>query len=421
VSNRPTNILRPSERGSIAIIVAVSLFAILGIATLAIDGGVLQNDRRDDQNVADHAALDAAFQYCNDTTPTQTEAQAAGLASANRNGFNNNGTTNTVTITGPTISGTMTLFEAEVRNARDPSFAGTMGASKLRAIGYAKAACTPASSGSGGYAIFANGKCGNSSTPPKTVDISGSTNQVEGAVHSNLDVDLGGSGNSIIGDTTYVTTVQGQSNDTLNPAAAKTTERTDPLASIIQIADFLPTDGSDSDSLPDGKKAKAAAEAGQYYNFSGNKIDSGLLESSGRLEKVGSVWVLDDGLYFTNQDIDLGTSDLRGDVTFVTSNGQLKISGSNVILTPYDSDGLLAFSNANKNCGEYGVAMSGSSNSWTGIVYAPRALVEMSGSDNSTLNGSLVGDEVRMNGSNQKIKYQNFSASTSPPSVVLLE
>ena len=54
-------------------------------------------------------------------------------------------------------------------------------------------------------------------------------------------------------------------------------------------------------------------------------------------------------------------------------------------------------------CDKFVVAMSGSNNAWTGIIYAPHGLIEFSGSTNTALSGSLLGYSVRINGSDVTI------------------
>jgi Flp pilus assembly protein TadG len=393
-----------AERGSAAIIVALSLFAVMGIATIAIDGGILQNARREDQNAADHAALAAAWEFCHGGNP-----EAAGLISAERNGFDNNGTTNTVTIT-PVQTG---RYKAEVRSERGSAFSSTVGVTTLGAVASAVAECVSTAGPAGGFTIFANGNCTPKGDPAKTVDWSGSNTIVEGAVHSNLDIYIGGANNAINGATTYVDELTppppGGSTVIYGEEPEQTTPKGDPFAALYRIEDYV----------PGGAKAQAAGS--NYFDFTGSKIDSGALENyhdpvSGLPRPLLTGTQLADGLYFTDEDIDIGTSGLTGKVTFVTSaasdddKGQLTVSGSLQNLENYDADGLLFFSDFDGPCGEYGVKSAGSASRWRGNIYAPRALVEMSGSgsENSRLDGSLVGDEVRLNGSGLDLHHAEF-------------
>jgi len=52
------------EQGQILVIVAISLFALIGLAAVILDGGALLVNRRAAQNAADAAALAGAREYC---------------------------------------------------------------------------------------------------------------------------------------------------------------------------------------------------------------------------------------------------------------------------------------------------------------------------------------------------------------------
>jgi hypothetical protein len=103
---------RTSRRGQLVVLVAISLVPVLGIVAIVLDGGMLLDDRRRNQSAADAAALAAAAElYTNaeqivpGTPDPGGASQAAALASAAANGFNNDGVTNTVTVNIPPKSG----------------------------------------------------------------------------------------------------------------------------------------------------------------------------------------------------------------------------------------------------------------------------------------------------------------------------
>jgi hypothetical protein len=77
-------------------LVALSLVAMLGIVAIAIDGGLILDQRRQLQSAADAAALAAAVDlYLNN--PINTAKQSA-LSVAATNRYNNDGSTNTVSV-----------------------------------------------------------------------------------------------------------------------------------------------------------------------------------------------------------------------------------------------------------------------------------------------------------------------------------
>jgi hypothetical protein len=407
-----------------AIIVVLALFAILGIATIAVDGGVLQTDRRWDQNASDHSALAAAWAHCHGDDP-----DAAGHASALRNGFDDNGSTNTVTVTdlGDDPDGRR-RFKSEITSVNGTAFASTVGHTELNAIASAIAACVPGGAGGGGFAIFASGNC------KETIHWSGNDSTVVGAVHSNNEIKLNGNDNTATGDVTYEDAFNesGSNNDMNEPPGPQVDgapDDPDPYGAglpgtLFDIEKFKPT----------GEKAEAAAAAGKYYNAGTQKIDNGWLKDASKNgygvllnESTGQ---LAEGLYYTSGEIDVGVGNMTGKVTFVSSASKINLSASDQTLTHYDPDGLLAFSMfdetgghnaANpKDCGKEGVTVSGQNSEWTGIIYSPWSMVQMSGSDNSSLFGSLVGYEVRINGNFVNINYQDFGGDAGDPSVLLL-
>ena len=193
-----------------------------------------------------------------------------------------------------------------------------------------------------------------------------------------------------------------------------------------QISGVLPypVDFEIADYAPGGEKALLAVSQGRYYNAVTaeieNKIGVGWLTEQGLWNDVTKT--LAPGLYYTTADIDISASDLQGNgVTFVSANGIVTLSGSNHNLTPWDPDQLLLFSNRQEspdtnsvsNCSKEAVKLSGSAHSWTGTVFAPRGLVEMSGSTNTTLLGSLIGLTVRMNGSALVVTYDEDSGTVT--------
>ena len=107
----------------------------------------------------------------------------------------------------------------------------------------------------------------------------------------------------------------------------------------------------------------------------------------------------------------------------LVAEDELTISGSNMELEPY-VDNLLVYGarvySGIDQCDKFVVSMGGSNQEWTGIIYGPNGLVEMNGSSNTTLTGSLLGYSVRLNGSNLTI-IADPSFFTGDPFVALVE
>jgi hypothetical protein len=88
------------EKGQALIIIVLAIFGLVGLTGLTIDGGNVYSDRRHAQNAADAAAYAAAL-----TKVRDGNWQAAGLARAADNDYDNNGTSNIVQVISPPISG----------------------------------------------------------------------------------------------------------------------------------------------------------------------------------------------------------------------------------------------------------------------------------------------------------------------------
>lgn len=98
------------RRGTVAVFVAVCSLVLLSMVALSLDGGVLQDKKRQAQATADAAAMAAAASLF-ENYPKNQGADPGGLASqaafnfAKENGFNNDGTNSVVVVNLPPASG----------------------------------------------------------------------------------------------------------------------------------------------------------------------------------------------------------------------------------------------------------------------------------------------------------------------------
>jgi hypothetical protein len=102
--------IRHPRRGTVAVLAALSLIAIMGFAALSVDAVLLLQDRRNAQAGADSAALAAAGNLflnwrTNQGADTAGAAANEALAAAAANGFTNDGVNSTVTVNIPPLSG----------------------------------------------------------------------------------------------------------------------------------------------------------------------------------------------------------------------------------------------------------------------------------------------------------------------------
>jgi hypothetical protein len=385
------------EEGAVAIVVGITAIVLMAMTAVAVDGGRLFVERSSVQNAADHAALAAAWEYC--TGGDEAAAIEAGRESAKSNGMDHMSSDVEVEIEAldeiePLDE--LTRWSATVGSQIDAPFGAVVGKATMATTGEAVAGCTPGVEASTStttdnvtvkhnYAIFAGGSCSE-----KTVDGSGSNITINGDIHSNKDIDWGGSGNVVNGQGTYLSGVNASllGKVTWNPSAdnPKVVSATRPYPVSYNFDDYKPT----------GAIAVEAAADGRYFSKSGDWD----------LKKP-----IAPGIYYTPGDIKIGEGNVTADVTLV-AGGMIDFSGSDQTLRPAHGD-LLAFSNSNKGCNNLGVKMAGSNNDWQGTVFAPNSMIEYSGSTNSSVTGSLIGLHVRLNGSNTVINYGGGTTTTT--------
>jgi Flp pilus assembly protein TadG len=113
------------DRGQVIAIFALALVAIIALTGLIIDGGSSTVQRRDEQNVADSAALAAAFNYVNTKSTGQATQAAWDVAAANGYSHTAPDTTVNVTIT----TGNPSKFTVTVKKPHQNYFSGAVGMS----------------------------------------------------------------------------------------------------------------------------------------------------------------------------------------------------------------------------------------------------------------------------------------------------
>jgi len=114
------------EKGQALILIVFAIFGLVGLTGLTIDGGNAYSDRRHAQNAADAAVMAAAL-----TKIRGGDWQAAGLARAADNTYDNNGETNMVQVVNPPISGPYAgntdYIQVLIESHVDTYFAGVVG------------------------------------------------------------------------------------------------------------------------------------------------------------------------------------------------------------------------------------------------------------------------------------------------------
>jgi hypothetical protein len=352
---------------------------LMGIAALAIDGGRLYDERRTAQNAADHASLAAAWAHCRLADPI-----AAGLTSADTNGFENDGIDDVVTILD--LGGGE--YEANIVSTVDATLARVLSTSQVDVSARAVAFCN-IDIGLGGYALFASGQC----APPFELALTGSQQEIWGGIHSNGGLKLSGNNSDpsvVHGPVTYV--------ETINSSGVVDGAGFDIDLVAVQVPEPVPLPGRYDllDYAPGGKYAPGGSSAVGSYHYSGaDQWYSGAVA---------------DGLYFIDGDLELGAIQASS-ATFVAT-GQISLIGNaNTLLAPYMTNGLALFSNyldgGSDKCNETAIKWAGSDHTWSGVQYAPNGAVDMSAADNSSFNGSILAYNMALSGSAFTMTYDD--------------
>jgi Flp pilus assembly protein TadG len=142
------------RRGVSAVVLALSLSALLGLAGLAVDAGLWYNDKRTEQGVADLAAWTAMYTYYdeNESASAISDAKNAAQAVAAANGYKNGSGGVTVTANNPPGSGPNKsvpgAFEVIINKPENLFFSSSY-LNSVTVQGRAVAAVTTSTSGSG--------------------------------------------------------------------------------------------------------------------------------------------------------------------------------------------------------------------------------------------------------------------------------
>jgi type II secretory pathway pseudopilin PulG len=363
-----------AEDGVVAVVVAISLMAMMAVAALAVDAGRGAVERSAAQNAADHAAMAAARAACT-TPPTPGGPVNAGRQSSARNGFPHDPSGSTSVQVSATSVGGVEGWSATVTSEIQAPFGSVLGQDRVTARARAVARCDLGN----GYAIYTYGH----PSCDKDIEWSGSDTLIRGDIHTNGTMHISGSNSSIHGIGTYGNSYEeGGSNIVWDPGTdnpRSTSHRDWPLPH--DIASFRP-----------GGPVHAAV--GSSYRSFTRDIDEDDL--------VG------DGVYFTTREIDLDLDGLSGRYTFVAER-QIVVSGDGYDLEAYHDD-LLFFTPYDDDCDDEVIDVSANAGRFRGDFFAPGAAVAFQGSGKSASNrlvveGSLVGQTVQLSGQHLEITF----------------
>ena len=437
---------RHGEEGQVIILFALALVGIVAIVAAALDGGMLYWNQRKAQNAADAAVIagttvlvsevqsDSFLCGVTSDQPILNQVQAyAGNNDVPDAGNADNvvayyliedGDGNRMDLFNPATglpwavgeTGTIPCvpiagLHVRVSYLQRTFLSGIIGITQTRAGVNAYAVwdyrnwCTD-------FAVF-----GVSSDRDKDVVsvIGAGTSITNGGIHSNGGIHIGGGGQDIYledgrpvefdtnGDSVigYDKIVGGPDPDAPDHGITQTDGYPLPDDFYYRFEDFAP-----------GGFIWDEVDASHRFHFSGDIRTGDVKNPDGTLR---------DGLYVAEGDIDLNSLDNLGPadrpwrVTLV-ARGNIQVSGG-INQLAYVR-GLFIYTESD-NTANGAVKLSGSDNSWSGLIVAPNGDVNMSASSNSDLAGMIVARKINLSGSDNSINHRPEYCPSNPPRILL--
>jgi len=413
------------RRGVVAVLVAVCLVAILSITAIAIDGGVLMEDRRSVQAAADAAALAAASQLYDDWTANKGldnngKASDTAFLTASANGYTNDGVKSVVTVhipptTGDSI-GKAGFAEVSITFNQKRGFSRLFASSDVPVKGRAVAAgrkgasdiglllLNPTAQGAltitGSAGIQVDGRVVVDSTHLKAAISSGSA----GLNSSGMDIGGGFSSSS----TSYFHA---------DPGSVKSGQPA--------VADFLA-------DLPVPDKSSLTVRSNSIYSAtSGQTLQPGLYIGGIKINSQPNV-TFAPGIYY----LDGGGLTMSGGASSLTANGVMIYNGANssgstgkitlsgggaVTMSPLTSGDYAGMAIFQDRTATSVMTLSGGSNwNFTGSVYAAKANVTLSGGSGGSMGSQYISDTMTLSGSST-FKNINPNDGYGPKEIRLVE
>jgi hypothetical protein len=428
---------RRPRRGAIAAQVAVMLTVLLGVAALALDGGILMVERRHAQAAADAAALAAAYDLLSDSSPyTTTKQTGQNVATANY--------TNTTHLKTPTVnipptqgtwknvapasssSGDVGYVEVIVEWDQPRLFSGIFGSAPIpvtaRAVARVKEGLTNVNilvlnSGNTSAALKVHGSKSVMTVPGAIVVDATSSSALTAtgsgvAVVSQSEIDVVG---GISGSNVYAPSQGVQTN--VNTGA---TSVPDPLAQLaVPDPSTLTVQKSSPYTAPGGTTTiNPGIYQGTYSPSGGGKYTPAITVNSGSTLKLNpGIYYLEGGGLSVS-----GGGTLDGTAGVMIYNGQtigstnpvsvgpISVSGGGVVkLTPMTTGTYAGISIFQDRTATAPLSISGGTGTdIEGAIYAAKAAATVTGGSNIIPGAAFITDTLDIGGSS------DFTLPTSP-------
>lgn len=396
-------IFKKHEKGQALILIVLAIVGMIGLTATAVDGGMAYSERRQAQNTADSAALDAALALIRGGS-----WQSEGLARAASNGFDNNGTTNTVAVnnppttgcngTGSPYTGNAQYVQVVIRLSTQTYFGPVVGINEVNNCVEAIARAKPAETQP---MVFGNAIVALKPSGTSTFWMHGnpSMTTIGGGVFVNSSTNCGFTSNGVP--------------ELTAPNITMVAAGSCPTMAGVGITYNAPQVTYPPNNLPNPVCSGNAVKTG-------NTLSPGTVNGS---FPPGGVTVLNPGVYCVNGSFTLNGNDtLTGsEVVIVMNSGNIRWNGNGSLNLSAPTSGpfkglLIYFPMSNSS----EIRINGTSDqSWTGTILAPASPIVMLGTaDSDAFHSQIIGYTVEIGGTfDGVVRYndnENYDASVPP-------
>jgi len=408
---------RNGERGQAIIIIVFAIIGLIGMTSLAIDGGNALIDRRRTETAASAAALTAALTRINGG-----DWRSAALATANANGYNNDGVSNIIEMNTPPLSGPYAgnseYIEVIITSNLDTYFGPVIGVPRVTNVARAVSRTKPSEYGEmfDGYALV--------SLAPR----SGCTEDKKKAfwIHSEATIMLSGGGifvNSGNADCAFMQFGSGsiriQDESPITVVGGADVQKTKLITPAPVQTGAVPISYPPAIEMP---KVGCGSKIATVNELTGKSISAGNWEGDEDFPPEG-VTYLEAGIYCIKGDVIIGGGKkLEGkNVLLILEDGEFLVSGNaDVTLTAPRhgaANGLLIYMPID-NRGR--IALNGNADSrFRGTIFAPGGDIRLNGMDSDYgYHSQIIGYYIEVDGQDKiVINYsdeENYDAFKMP-------
>lgn len=367
--------LKTGEKGSVPVLVALSLTVLFGFAALAVDFGMMAACKQGMQNACDAASLASAADLASGSNGS---VQSTARAYAARNGFDPAAEDVSIEIRTTSNAVTVTL-----RKELPMGFSTVLTGEKRRTVSATATAEAVTIFGGCPYALFAGQRIEESGVG---ITVTGNNIQINGNIHSNSDIDMQ---HAVLSPGSVATAVRN-----VNPASNGWTGNSIAL---------------DMPSFPSFETAMSRMPG--YVMLSGDIV----VQKGGFQELIQAAQE-----QYTAQGGSLQTLyneglciHVTGSLTFRGNNSSTYYAEFPITLVVEDSIDLNGASLESSGDSPFyimskngDITVNGGGATFTGILFAPKGNVTLNGNDAAFV-GQIVAQNIRKAGGKITVTYQN--------------